>query len=225
MPSPALARVLPARLPALGFRHESSSEQLPTGLAPIDALLGGIPRGRISEISGPASSGRTSLLHQILASAGGRGEYCAVIDTNDTFDPASAAASGVSLETLVWIRCNGHLEHAMRATDLLLHGGGFGVVALDMCDVPAETARRTPLSYWHRFRLAVESSSCAFVIVAGEPQAKSCASLSAVLQRREANFTGRYPYYLLESVSYDLQSRKPVRMGQAGFTPEARHVS
>lgn len=225
MPSSALARALPARLPALGFRQESPAELLPTGLDSIDALLGGFPRGRISEISGPASSGRTSLLHQILAAAGARGEYCAVIDTSDTFDPATAAASGVSLETLVWVRCNGHLEHATRATDLLLHGGGFGVVALDLCDVSPEAARRMPVSYWHRFRLAVESSTCAFLVVTGEPQAKSCASLSVSLGRREANFTGRHPYYLLESVRYDLESRKPVRAGQAGFTPQARHAS
>ncbi len=225
MASPALARALPARLPALGFRQEPATELLPTGLDSVDALLGGFPRGRISEISGPASSGRTSLLHRILAAAGARGEYCAVIDTSDNFDPTTAAASGVSLETLVWIRCNGHLEHATRATDLLLHGGGFGVVALDLCDVSPEAARRMPISYWHRFRLAVENSTSAFLVVTGETQAKSCAALSVSLARREANFTGRNPYYLLESATYTLESRKPMRMGDAGFTPEARHVS
>jgi hypothetical protein len=169
------------------------------------------------------SSGRSSLLHQILSAAGARGEYCAVIDTSNTFDPATAAASGVVLDTLVWIRCNSNIGHAVRAADLLLHSGGFGVVALDICDVPGESTRRMPISYWHRFRLAAERTACVFVAVTSEPQARSCASLAVTSRRGAANFTGRNPYYLLESVEYSLESRKPVRAGQAVFTPRARH--
>src|SRR5690349_11145113 len=64
-----------------------------------------IPRGCLTEIVGPASSGRTTLLHAILASSTGRGETCAIVDTDHAFDPATAAAAGVRLENLVWVRC------------------------------------------------------------------------------------------------------------------------
>lgn len=219
------APVTVRNLPFLGFRKETATEFLPTGLDPVDQLLGGCPRGRITEITGPESSGRTSLLHAVLASAGARGEYCAVVDTTDSFDPVTAADSGVSLETLVWVRCRGNLEHAVKSADLLLHAGGFGVVALDLCDAPEAAVRRIPISWWHRFRLAVEQSGVVFVVLAAGPQAKSCAAQAADLRAGEARFTGRYPHYLLAGARYTVESRRPVRPGQAGFHVEASRVS
>ncbi len=222
----ALARPVPERIsPFLGFRQEAPVEFLPAGIGSFDRLLGGCPRGRVSEISGPASSGRTSLLHKILAAAGERGEYCALADAAGSFDPVTAEASGVSLDTLVWVRCGGNIEHAMKAADLLLHSGGFGVVALDLCGLEARHARRIPAAYWHRFRRAVENSSAAFVVVGEEPWAGSCASVSATMSRVEARFTGRNPRYLLEGATYQAAARKPFRPGEASFDVEALHAA
>jgi hypothetical protein len=77
----------------------------PTGIEVLDARLrGGLPRGELSELAGPRSSGRTSLLCTMLAAATRRGELAALVDAFDMFDPGSAAASGVELSRLLWIR-------------------------------------------------------------------------------------------------------------------------
>src|SRR6185369_9079138 len=76
-----------------------------TGVAPVDAqLAGGFPRGQLSEVVGPRSSGRTSLLLQTLAAATRRGELVALVDTLDTLDVESAAAAGVAFDRFLWIR-------------------------------------------------------------------------------------------------------------------------
>jgi hypothetical protein len=78
-----------------------------TGIHAIDALTGGLPRGFLTEIFGPASSGRTSILLAALAAATQRQEVCALVDVTDAFDPQSAAAAKVALDRLLWVRC-GH---------------------------------------------------------------------------------------------------------------------
>src|SRR5271157_4989142 len=77
-----------------------------TGVAALDALTGGLPRGALSEIAGPASSGRTGVMLAALAGATRRHEVCALVDASDSFDPASAVAAGVDLERLLWVRCD-----------------------------------------------------------------------------------------------------------------------
>src|SRR5579863_1073484 len=91
----------------------------------------GLARGILVEICGRRSSGRTAGCLHVLAQATRRGEVCAVVDLYDSFHPASAQAAGVVLERLIWVRCQLNAEHAMRAADLLLHAGGFGVIWLD----------------------------------------------------------------------------------------------
>src|SRR5262249_35540522 len=102
-------------------------ESVSTGMISLDALTGGLPRGAITEIFGPASSGRTSAMVSILAEATAQGEVCALVDGRDMFDPKSAAAAGLELNRLLWVRCR-KLEQVLKATDLLLQGGGFGRV-------------------------------------------------------------------------------------------------
>src|ERR1700752_2522555 len=118
------AAVLPKQFESLlggqfGWRERPAPEIVPTGVAPLDAAIGGLPRGCLTEIFGPASSGRTSLLDSILAEATARQEVCALVDAEDSFDPESAAASGVKLDRLLWVRCNHNAEHALKAADLL----------------------------------------------------------------------------------------------------------
>src|SRR5437867_4944576 len=81
-------------------------ESVPTGIAPLDAMTGGLPRGAITEIFGPLSSGRTSSMVSILAEATASGEVCALVDGSDAFDPKSAAAAGLALNRLLWVRCH-----------------------------------------------------------------------------------------------------------------------
>ena len=158
------------------LREPYGPEMVSWGLWEIDSITGGLPRGGLTEICGPASSGRTSLMLSILAEITAREEVCAWVDASDAFEPHSAKAAGVELERLLWVRCR-NVEQALQAADLLLQGGGFGVVALDLGDVAPQTARRVPLSSWFRFQRAVEHTPTVLILLEQEPNAKTCASL------------------------------------------------
>lgn len=178
----------------LGGHLDWLSKPLPetarTGIAEIDSATGGLPRGCLTEIYGPASSGRTSLLISILAEATGRQEVCALVDADDAFDPVSASAAGVRLDKLIWIRTQKSAEQALKATDLLIQGGGFGVVAMDLGDTPPATARRISLTSWFRLRRAVEHTPTVLVTVSRQSNAKTCASLLVECARKRADWSG-----------------------------------
>ena len=174
-----LESALGSRIPSpFTFRQTQPTEAVPSGLPEIDSLtpLQGLPRGALTEVFGPDSSGRTSLLLKLLAQMTGREEACALVDSTDAFDPHSARAAGVELERLLWARCS-NLEQTLKTTDLLLAGGGFGLVAVDLGDVPPRQVRRLPLACWFRFRRVVEHTPTVLVFLEQAPYAKTCASL------------------------------------------------
>jgi recombination protein RecA len=317
---------LAERIPGALSPHERvAPEMASSGIAALDALTGGWPRGTLTELFGPASAGRTSVLVAALAAATARGEACALIDAGDAFDPESAAAAGVDLKKLLWVRCGkqnppqrhrdterklshchseakrnaaeetgfqfgnsavrqfgnvsaslrhrgedfgmpeprdigiwgygdtetmerinpalarknppqrhrgtendnfllshperaervegsltsraariqfgssalrqfgsprrtkygaayARIEQALKAADLLLGGGGFGLVAFDFAGLPPEAARRVPLATWFRFRRAVETTFTVLLVVNAQPITQSCAALSLKLQ-------------------------------------------
>lgn len=155
---------------------------LPTGVNEVDQLTGGgIPRGALSEIFGPASSGRTSLLFSMLSYATTHDEICALVDISDTFSPTVASLAGIDFERLLWLRCGSNLEHGFKAADLLLHVGGFGLVILDMGDVAGKDARRIISSWWYRFRRTVENKPTAIVVMSPEACTRSCSTLTLEL--------------------------------------------
>jgi recombination protein RecA len=107
------------RIPgALSVRPVAIPELVPCGVAEVDAALGGgLPLGGIAELSGPASSGRTTLALAVLAEVTRQGGACAYVDTSDSLDPLSAAATGVELRRLLWVRAGGaesNAEHGSR---------------------------------------------------------------------------------------------------------------
>ncbi len=190
------------------FRERTIPLTVPIGITSLDVLTGGLPRGALSEIAGAISSGRTGVMLSALSGATCRQEVCALVDASDSFDPASAATAGVNLERLLWVQCSqtanvkrnavgmkpypgfafgSALEQVLKVTDLLLQSGGFGMVVLDLGDVPVESARRVPLTSWFRFRRAVEPTATVLLLVEQEPCAKTCASLVLQLQP-EASF-------------------------------------
>jgi len=158
-------------------REQQPVEIIPTGIDEIDARLNGFPRGAITEIHGPTSSGRTTLLVSALAVATLQDETCALVDTSDTFDLSSAANARVDCDRLLWVRCSGSLERAFKATDLLLQSGGFGLVVLNLADVAAKYTRRIITSWWFRFRRAIENTPTALVVVTPVSCTRSCAAL------------------------------------------------
>jgi recombination protein RecA len=170
------------------YRDRKIIETVPAGIPEIDSLAGGLPRGSLTEICGPSCSGRTSLLLSALAERTAHAEMCALVDGRDAFDPKSAEAAGVELKQLLWVRCR-NIDQALRATDLLLQGGGFGLVAVDLSDIPPETVRYVPLNAWFRFRRAVEDTPTILMVLEQEANAKTCASLVLRLGAEPARWT------------------------------------
>jgi recombination protein RecA len=217
----------------------------PAALTELDASLqGGLPRGQLSELVGSPSSGRTTLLLQVLAAATRRGEIVALVDTFDRLDLASVVAAGVDLDRLLWIR--GHaisraqgpgfgagfesrasgaealgrhaalaarsaarntgeqprgsagisrgggspwlldrtIERALKALNLVLQAGGFGVVALDLADASPAALHRLPFTTWLRVQRTIEGSETACVLVASQPLGRSAHGLTLALDSR-----------------------------------------
>lgn len=248
-----------------------------TGIEPLDHVLqGGLPVGAISELVGPECSGRTSIALSFLAQQTQAGKVCAWIDVSNAFDPVSAAAAGVDLARLLWVRCAvlrtnvphakpnfvlpekyyvarpakkglhgggfgshprneekglsdavagllhaeiaprsaepqrrarssqqaveanrqfasvtthtasrsikssrpwSRIEQALRATDLLLQGGGFSPVVLDMAGLAPEFVSRVPLGTWFRYRAAAERTQSSILLLTQYGCAKSSAEL------------------------------------------------
>jgi hypothetical protein len=250
----------------------------PTGIPALDdALQGGLPIGAITELTGPECSGRTSLALSFLACLTNDNRVCAWVDVSDTLHPESAAAAGIDLNRLLWIRCGPepeqltfpgmsdnasdtslekqrpavhnelaatkpqpsftdrnsppirhdylvprcsepvpkvrrqsrevvpkvlHVEHgpnsklqtlnsayrhprkpysrldqALRATDLLLQGGGFSAIVLDLGSIAPEFALRVPLATWFRYRAAGERTHASVLLLTQHPCSKSSAGL------------------------------------------------
>ncbi len=269
---------LAAVVPASRLETRPAPEMVSSGIPQLDSLTGGLPRGCLTEICGAPSSGRTSVLLFALARATERGEVCALVDPSDAFDPASAAAAGMDLGRLLWVRCGqsnsprkdkdknrkkdkaramtrpsgraktstshqvmpdqlmpdsyrdmpsglpqdfreGHdfsraaspaqsspalaaegsrglqrgnfsrwnnsegqhwesqLGQMLKVTDLLLQSNGFGMIALDLADVPVPSVRRIPLASWFRFRRAIEHTPTALLVLEQQPIAGSCSSV------------------------------------------------
>jgi recombination protein RecA len=308
-PASATSFAIPGVRPASALDIRPAPDMVHFGIPSLDALTGGVPRGALTEMVGPASSGRTSVMFALMAEITRRQEICALVDVTDSFDPASAEAAGVDLKRVLWVRCgkssnqgsedgseasprklctqkkelnnvhgsnaeknhqaitsgcfeaargrrelvsnfqrpqtinnvapqakhiswsihqnydsrlrhamvNGknpdawsvnrgahfsdgitnrrktrafpcqfataqkakwnRLDQALKATDLLLQSGGFGLVIIDLGDISPEQSRRIPLTSWFRFRRAVESTPTILIVIAKDSCAKTCASL------------------------------------------------
>ena len=162
-------------------------DRAPTGVPAIDAALaGGLPRGQLSEIVGARSAGRTALACQALGSAAERGEAAALVDPCDRFDPESASAPGGDLSRLLWIRGTGDAadaQTALKAMTLVLQAGNFGIVVLDLCDVPAPALRAFPFTTWLRLARMIEGTQTVALVVAAEHLARSAGGVTIALDR------------------------------------------
>src|SRR5579863_1859690 len=209
---------LAAVRPASRLEVRPRPEMLSAGIPEVDALTGGFPRGCLTEICGSASSGKSSLLLATLAAATRRSETCVLIDASDSFNPASGAAAGLDFNRLLWIRCGGgtvhskvktfyhgghrgsqriksgeqNLEQGLKAADLILQSGGFGLVVLDLAGIPEQFSRRIPLASWFRFQRTIESARTALLVVSESPRTQSCAELVIELCE-QPSAVGRQP--------------------------------
>jgi len=186
--------------------------RLGSNLTPVNDLLdGGIPRGRISEITGPRSSGKTSIAASFIASATRRGETVAVVDLEDAFDPLTMAAAGVDLNRVLWMafhangarapqrysntapvgRVRGEQsplaawKNAVKATELILEAGGFGLMVLDF----GGYARSIPQSAALRLARLAERSGTSVMVLALHRMCGTFAALGLSLDCKRALFT------------------------------------
>ena len=116
----------------LGDRPEMNVEAIPTGSLALDAALGigGVPKGRIIEIYGPESSGKTTLALHILAEAQKMGGEVAFVDAEHALDPVYAAALGVDIDNLLVSQPDTG-EQALEITDALVRSGAVDAVVVD----------------------------------------------------------------------------------------------
>lgn len=204
-----LDRTLTTVAPALEAAGETPG--LPFQLEALDArLLGGLPRGQVSEVVGPACAGRTTLVWRWMASATASGVPVALVDTLDRFDPASAAACGIHLDRLLWVRGQAitrttgavdptwlpgvravegpgtllerTIDRALKALSLILQSGVCAVAVLDLADVPLPALRRIPYATWLRLQRLIEGSETTCVVLAPEPLARSAGGVTLAVQ-------------------------------------------
>lgn len=186
-----------SRLPgALTVYEPSAREVFPTGIVALDRQIGGIPQSALTQICAAReiSSGKTSLLLSLMAQITKRGQFCALVDAGDCFDPASAEAAGVNLARLLWVRCSARrklpaLEQAFKAADILVQNGGFVLIAVDLAGVEEKLVRKVPLTTWFRFARVIERMPAALVFLTSFPAAQSCAGLTLHLSCAEPYWT------------------------------------
>jgi hypothetical protein len=192
------ARRLQAELPPL--RGEDQRLRLvPTGLSPVDHLIAGFPRGQLSEVTGPASSGRSGLLLSLVARATARGALCAWIDPADRFDPASAETAGADLERLLWLRGRSSNE-AVAAAGTLLGSGLFEAVVLDLASASPAALRLLPGSTWIRLQRMAADTPSALVLLASEHVACGPGGVRLALDGARPRWSGTGPGRLLRGL-------------------------
>jgi hypothetical protein len=173
--------------------------RLTCGISPIDALIGGLARGRISEITGPLSSGKTTIAAAFASAASHRGEVVGWIDVPGAFDPRSLEAAGADLARILWLSFTKKPSSTrggfvakererrleLKAAEMLLEAGGFGLVVIDF------GAMRFPLSQSASLRLAraAERSGTAVLALAGTRVCGTFAALTLSMSKLRASFT------------------------------------
>ena len=195
---------------AVDLSHPASEKCSDTLEIPLlsNVLLHGLARGALLEASGSRSSGKTSICLHILARATQLGEVCAVVDFSNSFHPDSAATNGVHLDRLLWVRCERKPDYTMKATDLLLHAGGFGVVLLDLGAAQERVLRRIPISYWYRFQRAIQNTPTILLICTDTPQAKAASRYSLLCETQSFCWVGPWPFSRLSGLTSIVRQRK-----------------
>src|SRR6266542_5309732 len=151
----AVASDLPSR--------RQTRERLATGVEPLDRLLpGGLPRGQLIEIVGRRSSGRFSIGLATLASVTSAGEPAVLLDPGEHLDPESAAAAGVDLELLLWVRPR-RIKEMLAAAEMLL-ATGFPLVVADF-GLSARGGSFVPDAAWIRLSRASQAQDSALLLL------------------------------------------------------------
>lgn len=194
------------RVPAAAPDRPDSARPLSIGVPALDlALGGGLVRGQLHEIVAPPSAGGTALFRAALAAATRAGELCALIDPADAFEPRGAAAAGIDLRRLLWVRPKA-IAQALRAAEIALESR-FSLVAIDLGDFPpaaapaprgvhlvrtaaARKADRPGSSPWARLARRAEKHGGVLLVLARAAQAGAFAAATVELSRAQPRWEG-----------------------------------
>lgn len=212
---------------------------LATGVPGLDELLfGGLPRGQVSEIHGPASSGRTGIALAVAARSTRAGALAAWVDPQDRLDPRSASDAGVELGRLLWLRGaasareprSSHggtrtrspdggprpLLAAISAVGTLLGSGLFELVVVDLGGIGRSGLQRLPGATWIRLQRMVESQPGALLVVADAHVAHGPAGVSLALRGAGASWSGDPgPGRLLRGLTAEVKAGRHALRGTA----------
>ena len=195
---------------------------LATGVPGLDELLfGGLPRGQVSEIHGPASSGRTGIALAVAARSTRAGALTAWVDPQDRLDPRSAGDAGVELGRLLWLRGASAREPrpllaAISAVGTLLGSGLFELVVVDLGGIARSGLQRLPGATWIRLQRMVESQPGALLVVADAHVAHGPAGVSLALRGAGASWSGDPgPGRLLRGLTAEVKAGRHALRGTA----------
>lgn len=175
------AHLVPARV----LEQRETGGRLGTGMAAVDGVTGGgWPRGALSEVAGPRSSGRTTLLLMSLGNALAAGEAAALVDVGGGLDPRWAQTLGVPLPRLLWVRCEA--VQALPAADMVLGAGGFGLLAIDFGDQQA----KAPMGAWQRLKRTASEQRTALLVSAPYRPQGALGRVALRLQQGHPGFAG-----------------------------------
>jgi hypothetical protein len=199
------------------LRHTANTERssiLPTTLDAVDALLGGgLPRGKMVELVSRRGAGRFSIVMSSLVAATMMGEAVALIDLGDHFDPQLAAANGVDLRRLLWVRPRTVKEAVMSAE--MITATGFQLVVVDMGLHPLR-GRRAPDAAWVRLGRTAEAHGTAMLVSSPYPLTGTAseAVLRGSASRPKWIGKGKSPLLLAGiDVSFTLEKHRHLKPG------------
>ena len=196
---------------------------LATGVPRLDELLfGGLPRGQVSEIHGPASSGRTGIALAVAARSTRAGALAAWVDPQDRLDPRSAGDAGVELGRLLWLRGAASAREprpllaAISAVGTILGSGLFELVVVDLGGIGRSGLQRLPGATWIRLQRMVESQPATLLVVADAHVAHGPAGVSLALRGAGASWSGDPgPGRLLRGLTAEVKAGRHAVRGTA----------
>jgi len=171
--------------------------------------------GRLIELGGERSSGRTALAYRLAALTSARSELVGWVDLPHALDPRYLQRAGVRLDDVLWVRPPG-LQAALRAAELLIKTG-FALCVIDLEGAPAGEIARLGAAVWTRLTRALRESRSSALLLGTRGAAGTFATLGARTERRRSLFDGR----LFEGI----ESSVEVLRRRSGPPGEIRHFS